>query len=79
MRIAYLHAIPDCPYFSLVFLDEKGTMSLLGVTNSKWDQVSSFRMPRSGKGLYWPHPVVYDGRLYVRHSEQLFAYDIRKN
>jgi hypothetical protein len=54
-------------------------MSLIGATNSKWDQVSSFRMPRGGKGLYWPHPVVYDGRLYVRHSEQLFVYDIRKN
>ncbi len=63
----------------LYCLDEKGTMSLIRATNSKWDQVSSFRMPRGGKGLYWPHPVVYDGRLYVRHSEQLFVYDVRKN
>ena len=63
----------------LYCLDEKGTMSLIGATNSKWDQLSSFRMSRGGKGLYWAHPVVYDGRLYVRHSEQLFAYDIRKN
>jgi len=60
----------------LYCLDEKGTMSLIRDTNSKWDQVSSFRMPRGGKGLYWAHPVVYDGRLYVRHSEQLFAYDV---
>lgn len=60
-------------------LDEKGTMSLIRATNSKWDQISSFRMPREGRGLYWAHPVVYDGRLYVRHSEQLFAYDVRKN
>ena len=60
----------------LYCLDEKGTMSLIGATNSKWDQVSSFRMPRGGKGLYWAHPVVYDGRLYVRHSEHLFAYDV---
>ena len=63
----------------LYCLDEKGTLSLIGATNQKWDQVSSFRMPRGGRGLYWAHPVVYDGRLYVRHSEQLFAYDIRKN
>ena len=63
----------------LYCLDEKGTMSLIGATNSKWDQVSSFRMPRGGKGLYWAHPVVYDGRLYVRHAEQLFVYDVRKN
>ncbi|MHC4205350.1 MAG: outer membrane protein assembly factor BamB family protein [Planctomycetota bacterium] len=63
----------------LYCLDEKGTMSLLRATNSKWDLISSFRMPRGGRGLYWAHPVVYDGRLYVRHSEQLFAYDVRKN
>jgi len=60
-------------------LDERGTMSLILETPSKWEQISSFRMPRGGRGLYWAHPVVYDGRLYVRHSEQLFAYDVRKN
>jgi outer membrane protein assembly factor BamB len=63
----------------LYCLDEKGTLSLIAATNNKWDEVSSFRMPRGGKGLYWAHPVVYDGRLYVRHSEQLFTYDVRKN
>jgi outer membrane protein assembly factor BamB len=63
----------------LYCLDEKGTMSLIRATHSKWAQVSSFRMPRGGRGLYWAHPVVYKGRLFVRHSEQLFAYDIRKN
>ena len=60
----------------LYCLDEKGTMSLIRPANSKWDQVSSFRMPRGGSGLYWAHPVVYAGRLYVRHSEQLFACDV---
>jgi outer membrane protein assembly factor BamB len=60
----------------LYCLDEKGTMSLIGAENSKWNEVGSFRMPRGGRGLYWAHPVVYDGRLHVRHSEQLFAYDL---
>ena len=60
----------------LYCLDEKGTFSLITATNSKWDEVSSFRMPRGGRGLFWAHPVVYDGRLYVRHSEQLFVYDV---
>jgi len=63
----------------LYCLDEKGTMSLIRATNSKWDEVSSFRMPSGGKGLYWAHPVVYEGRLYIRHSEQLFAYDVSSN
>lgn len=30
-----------------------------------------------GKGPTWPHPVVCGGRLYLRHGDLLFAYDIR--
>jgi outer membrane protein assembly factor BamB len=63
----------------LYCLDERGTMSLVTATPQKWEQVSSFRLPRGGRGLYWAHPVVCGGRLYVRHSEKLFAYDIRNN
>jgi outer membrane protein assembly factor BamB len=63
----------------LYCLDEKGTIWLLKATAEKWDPSGSFRLPRGGKGLYWSHPVVCGGRLYVRHSEQLFAYDIRSD
>ncbi len=63
----------------LYFLNERGTISLVRATAEKRDQVSSFALPRGGRGLYWSHPVVCNGRLYVRHSEQLFAYDIRNN
>lgn len=63
----------------LYFLDERGTISLVRAVADRWDQVSSFALPRGGRGLYWAHPVVCNGRLYVRHSEQLFAYDIGDN
>ena len=58
--------------------DERGTMALVKATPEKWDQVGSFRVPQGGAGLYWAHPVVCGGRLYVRHSDKLYAYDIRK-
>ena len=29
----------------------------------------------SGEG--WPHPVIVDGKLYVRHGDVLFAYDVK--
>jgi outer membrane protein assembly factor BamB len=67
-----------CADGRLYCLDEKGKISLVTATSRKWDEISSFRPPRGGRGLYWAHPVVCGGRLYVRHSEQLFAYDIRK-
>lgn len=63
----------------LYCLDERGTISLVKVTAERWDEVGSFRLPRGGKGLYWAHPVICGGRLYVRHSEKLFAYDVRKD
>ena len=60
-------------------LDEKGIMTLMKATDDTWQETGSFRLPRGGKGLYWAHPVVCGGRLYVRHADQLFAYDIRKD
>jgi len=62
----------------LFCLDEKGTMNLVKAIDDKWGLAGSFRLPRGGKGLYWAHPVVCGGRLYVRHSDQLYAYDVRK-
>lgn len=58
--------------------DERGTIALVMATPEKYNLVSSFRLPRGGKGPYWAHPVVCGGRLYLRHSDRLFAYDIRK-
>ncbi len=63
----------------LYCLNERGTMSLVKATPESWEEVSSFRLPRGGKGLYWAHPVICGGRLYVRHSDQLFTFDIRNN
>ncbi len=64
---------------NLYLLSERGTMSLVKAFAGKQDIVGSFDLPRGGEGLFWAHPVVYGGRLYVRHSDKLFAYDIRKN
>jgi len=61
----------------LYCLDERGILSLVRATPEMWDEVSSFRLLSGGRGQYWAHPVVCGGRLYVRHGERLFAYDIR--
>lgn len=60
-------------------LEERGTMSLVKASPEKWEQVSSFRPPRGGEGLFWAHPVICAGRLYIRHSDKLFAYYVRKD
>ena len=61
----------------LYCLEERGTMKLVEATPEAYRLVSSFEVPRGGGGLHWAHPVVCDGRLYVRHADKLFVYDIR--
>lgn len=59
------------------FLEEKGTMKLVKATPEQYDEISSFKVPKGGEGMYWAHPVVCGGRLYIRHADKLFAYEIR--
>jgi outer membrane protein assembly factor BamB len=61
----------------LYCLDEKGKMSLVKASHESWEEISSFQPPKGGRGYFWAHPVVCGGRLYVRHSDKLFAYNIR--
>jgi len=58
-------------------LGERGMMNLVKATPEKYEAVSSFQVPSGGEGMHWAHPVVYGGRLYVRHEDKLFAYDIK--
>ncbi|MBL7140790.1 MAG: PQQ-like beta-propeller repeat protein [Planctomycetes bacterium] len=56
---------------------EKGLMGLVKATPESHELVSQFQIPEGGKGLSWPHPVVCGGRLYLRHGDLLFCYDVR--
>jgi len=61
----------------LYCLGETGTMALVPATPAAYKVVSQFQVPMGGEGRYWAHPVVYGGRLYLRHGDKLHAYDIR--
>jgi outer membrane protein assembly factor BamB len=61
----------------LYCLDEKGIMTLVTATPEKYDAVSTFQVPSGGKGMHWAHPVICGGRLYIRHTDKLFVYDVR--
>ncbi len=58
------------------YLEEKGTMRLVNASPDKFEEVSSFEVPKGGKTMHWAHPVVLNGRLYIRHGDKLFVYDI---
>lgn len=60
----------------LYTLDERGTMKLVVATPEKYEVKGEFKVPEGGGGMFWAHPVVCGGRLYVRHSDNLYAYDL---
>jgi hypothetical protein len=62
----------------LYCVDEKTwNIGLVRATPEKFDLISSFRITR-GKGPLWSHPTIFDGILYIRHGDELMAYDIRQ-
>jgi outer membrane protein assembly factor BamB len=60
----------------LYCLDERGIMRLVGASPENYSLISEFEVPKGGDGFHWAHPVVCGGRLYIRHQDKLFAYDI---
>lgn len=61
----------------LYTLSENNRMGLVQPTPQGFKLVSSFNIPKGGKGNTWAHPVVCAGRLYIRHSDFLYAYNLR--
>jgi len=62
----------------LYLLGDRGTVALVPPSPDGFEIVSQFRLPRQGRGPTWAHPVVFGGRLYIRHGQYLYAYDVRK-
>jgi len=60
----------------LYCLDERLVVSLVSADPSNPVVVGQFRIPADGKGCSWAHPVVCDGRLYIRHGDYLYVYDV---
>ena len=56
---------------------EKGLVGLVKATPKEHKIISSFRVPKDGRGPNWAHPVVCNGRLYLRHDDVLYCYDVR--
>jgi outer membrane protein assembly factor BamB len=55
--------------------ESRGNVGLIKATPDGFNVVGSFKVPL-GKGQHWAHPVISDGRLYIRHGAALMVYDI---
>ncbi len=63
----------------LYFLYEDGTAVLVEATPEKYNLKGSFKLPSrpTATGTAWPYPVISDGKLYLRHADVLFCYDVK--
>lgn len=61
----------------LYFRYEDGLVALIETRPDKYVLVGTFR-PATVNGKGWPHPVIADGRLYLRDQGTLLCYDVRE-
>lgn len=62
----------------LYCLDESGTVALLKPGSESLDVVGRFRLLTDRVRDAWAHPVLHDGRLYLRYHDTLWCYDVKE-
>lgn len=71
-----------CADGMLYCVDEKdGTVILAEASPAGWKEHGKFKLTqkstrRSSKGMVWTHPVVCNGKLFLRDQEMLSCYDV---
>lgn len=65
------------------YSEDEGTLVLVEASPAGWKEHGRFTIPeetkiRSQRGKVWTHPVIANGRLYLRDQDLLFCYDIKE-
>lgn len=61
----------------LYYRVEDGTMLLIEPNREKYVERGRFKQPDRSERPAWAHPVIANGKLYVRDQDLLFCYDIK--
>ena len=68
-----------CADGNLYFREEgTGDVSLIQVTPDAYHLISRFKQPDRSTAKAWPHPVIADGKLYLRDQDLLLCYDVKQ-
>ncbi len=59
----------------LYFRYQNGVMALIDATPEAYRERGHFRLPDED-GPSWPHPVVDDGKLYIRTQDKVLCFDV---
>lgn len=58
----------------LIVVGEDGEMALVKATPEEHEEITKFRV---FEGKTWNHPVVADGKLFLRNGEEMACYELR--
>ena len=64
----------------LYFRYENGVLVLIDPSPEELKVVSSFKLPPPNQQSYpqsWPHPVIVNGKLYIRDQNVMYCYDVK--
>jgi outer membrane protein assembly factor BamB len=64
------------------YSESDGTLVLVEASPKGWKEDGRFKIPRettirSSSGKIWTHPVVANGRLYLRDQDLIFCFDVQ--
>lgn len=57
--------------------ESKGTLVLLEVSADEYKEAGRFEQPDRSKKNAWPHPVIAQGKLFIRDQDLLLCYDVK--
>ena len=64
--------------------ENSGTVTLIEASSKGWQEHGRFKLDpqskiRSSQGRIWTHPVMSNGKLYLRDQDLIYCYDIKKS
>jgi outer membrane protein assembly factor BamB len=63
----------------LYFRYQNGVMALVEATPSGYKEKGKFTLPENSGKPSWPHPVIANGKLYIRDQDTLLCYDVKQH
>jgi outer membrane protein assembly factor BamB len=61
----------------LYYRNEGGPIILVEANPKQYVETGRFNQPERSKKSAWPHPIVANGKLYIRDQELLLCYDVK--
>jgi outer membrane protein assembly factor BamB len=59
-------------------LSEEGNMTLLEANPKAENIAGSFNIPKETDSVFWAYPAIFDGRLWIRHDDNIYVYNIKQ-